>query len=193
MRRTGVFVWVFVAALAWATTSRAQNKPAESGPATATAAAPQLKLQIVLSEMDGSKKVGVLPYTMYVPSAAGSPTSKLRAGMRVPVATGTTGGQVQYQYLDVGTLIDASAKLLDNGRYSLHLSVEKSSVYSAGSEQAVGSTPGGSEPGNNPLIRTIREEFDLQLRDGQTLQAGSFADPITGHLLLMDVTIEVEK
>ncbi len=155
----------------------------------------QLKLQIVFTEMDGAKKISSLPYILRVPASAHPTASKLRLGVRMPIRTGgKEPGEYQMQYLDVGTNIDCAAKPLNDGRYQLHLNAVRSMVYTSTTpDKPVKWSPTDPPPSADPIIGQFSEESDLTIRDGQTVQAIMGGDPVTSHVMTMDVTINVEK
>ena len=84
---------------------RAQEKAATDAPASQTSESViPIKLQVLLTEHDGTKKIASLPYTM---SLTATPESKppggftqLREGVRVPVLTGSKTGESSMQYID---------------------------------------------------------------------------------------------
>lgn len=152
-----------------------------------------LRLDILLSEYDGSKEVSSLPYTLFLDAATervNAPGRSLRMGLRVPIVT-SSGTNQQFQYEDIGTDIDVQAKTLSDGSYNLDMSVNRSSVYSAnqGTDQAA-KVP---QTGSWPVVRTFRSSFDLGLRDEQTAQGPSATDPFNGHVLKISVTLHVIK
>lgn len=156
-----------------------------------------LKVQIVISETEGEKKLTNLPYTMFVTadySGPGSPYSKVRIGSRIPVYTGKDGGM---QYIDVGTNIDARANGADNGRFNIVLSIERSWVEGdvlIPSDKVAGHTSESvGVPFKEPIIRGTRTDFTLTMRDGQTMQTTQAADPLSGRLLAISVTMNVVK
>jgi hypothetical protein len=190
MNRNRILAGSLTMLLLFVAAARAQEKKAgeESAPAT------QLKLQVVLNEMDGNRKIGSFPYVLHVPAAEKARTTNLRLGLRVPIATGGKEGAAQIQYADVGTDIDCTAQPQADGRYKLWLIVERSSVYTLGpGEKPVEWTPGEQVPGAQPVFRHFSESFNLSLRDGQTMQATFATDPLNGHTLTLDVTVNVEK
>lgn len=165
-----------------------------------TLAGVPLKLEVVLADYDGTKKVSSLPYT--IPLVAngnklGDPYSRVRIGVRVPVGTTTKSGENSLQYTDVGTSIDARAATTDDGRYEVLLMVDRTSLYVPSHEDGklVGKdwSEGEAPPGNEPLLRQYRGSVDLFLHEGQATEAAVATDPLTGHVLKVEVTLNVVK
>jgi hypothetical protein len=149
-----------------------------------------LKVAVVFNEYDGEKKVSSLPYVLFLKAEGINGPRRfvgvVRMGVRVPIWTGSKESAITYQ--DVGTNLDCSAQLTEDGRYVLDLTVERSSVYPTGS---------GSDSqehfSEHPLIRTFRASLALMLRDGQTSQSTVATDPLNGHIVKVDVTLNVLK
>ena len=129
----------------------AQDKPAAQPP---TAQQPvihiPLKVQLTLSDYDGTKKISSMPYTlMLVVSQTDKRDSlaSIRIGSRVPVATQKSGENgTQYQYLDVGVSIDTVSLREIGHQLAIQLKTEVSSV----AESAPSSVSGLP---NDPVIR----------------------------------------
>jgi hypothetical protein len=95
-----------------------------------------LEVDVVLTRYDGTKKISSLPYTLAV--NANGPEVALNMGTEVAVPTTTftpqppDGGKanplVSYNYRRVGTQIEALATTTDDGRFSLRLGIDDSSV-----------------------------------------------------------------
>jgi hypothetical protein len=147
-----------------------------------------LKVHIVFAKFEAEKKVASLPYTLVCNSDDRG--VRLRMGIEVPVAVGVmSAGKEQaappsFQYKNVGTNIDCSARSVEDGRYKLDLVVEQSSIY-AGIEGKV--TPAA------PVFRTFNSAFSPILRDGQTAQYTVATDPVNGEVVKIDVTMNVIK
>ena len=170
-----------------------------------------LKIQVTIAEQEGDKKVANLPYTFFLrASDAGGPSSpwtKLRMGSRIPVVTashhddssGSTGSAVnlQYQYLDVGSQIDARAIGLGDGRFDLTLNLERSWVAAYVPLQNEGQPAPTAESNGlwsrQPSIRQFKTELSLTMRDGQTVQSTQATDPLSGRVLTITVTMNVVK
>ena len=148
-----------------------------------------LKVQIIISEFDGTQKIASLPYTLNLLGTGlrNRHEAHLRFGIRIPVSVG--GNAMTYQ--DVGTNIDALAMLRDDGAYRLDLTVDRTTLTVP--EKGTDWKPGESSPSTQPLIRSFRDEFTIVLKNGQTMEGTSAADPVTGHVLKVDVTLNVLK
>jgi hypothetical protein len=85
-------------------------------------------------------------------------------------------------YLDIGTNIDCSATLQEDGRYKLQMTVERSSI-----------TPENASGGSNPVVRQFRAEINPVLKDGQTLESIVATDPLSGHVYHVSVTLNAMK
>jgi hypothetical protein len=155
-----------------------------------------LRVQVVISEYDGEKKVSSLPYSLLI-NAINAETqhpdpSEIRMGLRVPVATSNN----SFQYMDVGSNLDGWAAIHEGGRFELHLSVERSSIYrpSGAPKSATSGGIGESEVvGAQPITQTFRTHLDVLLRDGQTIQSTVATDPVSGRVSKIDVTLNVLK
>jgi hypothetical protein len=145
-----------------------------------------LRVDIVLTEYDGAKKISSLPYTIYTASGL-HPSASLRMGVKVPVASGSG----SLSYMNVGTSIDCRAITLDDGSYDLSIFVDRSSIYTATQEQSESQTIHASA--SQPVIRNFNTGFDVALHDGDTKEGTSATDPLNGHVLKISVTLHVEK
>lgn len=177
---------------------RAQEKTATDAPASQTSeSVTPIKLQVLLTEYDGTKKIASLPYTM---SLTATPENKpgtyaqVRDGVRVPVLTGSKTGESSMQYIDVGTNIDARVAHTAGELYSVEVRIERSSlVVRADNNQAKEWAPGDPSPGSQPLIRDFRNNFTTQLRQDHGNEATVASDPMTGHVLKVEVLLSVVK
>ena len=162
-------------------------------PASTEKAATPLRVQVVFTEYDGDKKISSLPYSLLVNADDRGPQAAVRMGLRVPIETSAGAGTKQIQYLDIGTNLDGRADKADDGRFLLKLNVEKSSVYTPGGSQKPASVGGNEISSEQPTIQTFRTQVNLLIRDGQTIQSTVATDPVTGHVLKVDVTLNVIK
>jgi hypothetical protein len=183
---------------------RSQEKNAAEKPAAETTVPEPVvaaKLQVVLTEYDGTNKVSSLPYTipLTVTTKPFGQMYSLRMGVRVPViTTSSKSGENSLTYVDVGTNIDSRAHRTADGRYAVDLRIERSSLYVAfrdkennfqGKEWTAGEAP----PGDSPMIRDFRGDVALVVRDGQPSEATVATDPLSGRVLKMEVVLTVLK
>ncbi len=184
---SAVMVVLATAALA------AQEAPAPPQ-APRTTGLVSLKVSLVLSRYQGEKKITSVPYTLLVTANQAERTS-LRMGNQIPVPTTSiaAGGErsTSYQYRDVGTNIDCSASSVPEGQFRLTLTVTDSSVYypDRTDPTAASTTP----TTGSPAFRNFNSTFNILLRDGQTAQYTSATDQVSGQVIKLDATINVQK
>ena len=159
-----------------------------------------VKLAVTFAEFEGDKKVKSLPYTIYHNSSHNSilqaDFTKLRIGSRVPVVTGSGGGAVQFQYLDIGANLDCRTVRNEDGKFLVQLSVERSWIEGDTSTQVASSAAqqnSSVDTFREPIIRNVRSDLFLSLRDGQTVETTAATDPISGRVVRIEVTLNVVK
>src|SRR5262249_55246238 len=133
-----------------------------------------LRVQVLIAEYEGEKKISSLPYTLLVNAEPHrGQKASIRMGLRVPIATSAN----QYQYQEVGTNLEAWAGQTEGGRFNMHISVERSSTSSSTASRAPANTGGNEALANQPVIQAFRTELELLIRDGQTIPATLATDP----------------
>ena len=152
---------------------------------------------MIFAEHEGEKKLASLPYTFFLQAAeaaSGSPWTKVRTGSRIPVYVGKDGG---IQYIDVGTNIDARGLSSGEGRFDISLLLERSwvegDVLVPAAKLAGSAAEVSAGPFKEPVIRQFKSELSLAMRDGQTVQTTQAADPLSGRVLTITVTVNVVK
>jgi hypothetical protein len=180
MKKSILTVLALLAALAFGAAAQEPKPKPDPKPDSLTPSVTPLRVQIVLSEYDGEKKVSSLPYTFTVNAdeRRARPGSLIRNGVRIPVVT----AKDQFTYVDIGTNVDCSATLQEDGRYKLQISLDRSSVSSE--------STGGS---GTPVIRQFRVDLNPVLKDGQTVESVASTDPLTGHVYHVSITLNVLK
>lgn len=172
-----------------AESSRAARSSDAKVPETAKNIVP-LKVSVVFTEYDGEKKLSSLPYALFLKADENSRfVGRVRMGVRVPIWTGGKESAIQYQ--DVGSNLDCFAQAAEDGKYMLDLSLERSSIYPNSSEYPAVSKL--DEQPHQPLVRQFRANLALLLRDGQTTQNTIATDPLNGHIVKVEVTLNVVK
>jgi len=170
---------------------RAQDKPQEKPKTEERARLPMpIKLQIVFMEFDGDKKISSMPYafTMLTDEKSGGYGTNFRTGIRIPIEI--DGKDQKTTYMDVGSNIDCSVKVEEDGRFLVHIIFDRSALYpnkSPEGERLV------AEPNGQPLIRQFRTNESLLLKDGQTSEIVMSSDPLNGHTMHVSVTINAQK
>jgi hypothetical protein len=148
-----------------------------------------LKVQFVISRYQGDKKISSVPYSLSV--NIGGPRAGLRMGAQVPYATTqvTDGVKIPaYSYRDVGVGIDVTNQTsIEPGLYKLDVIVEDTSISSSSQVQ------GAPAISAVPVFRTFRVNNSIVLKEGQTTQLTTAADPISGDVMRVDVTLTVVK
>jgi type II secretory pathway component HofQ len=185
---------IVVFAAVMSVTAQQAQKPEPSAPppqAAGASAAVPLRVQLVISKYKADKKVASLPYTI---STAVGRNARLRIGADAPYSqTRTTAkppdGQtpsppVSVSYRTIGTAIDCTASAAGDGRFRLDLSVSHDSISF--------STDTTSLPQGAPVFPTFSVTNTLVLKDGETGQLTVAADPITGEVLRVDVTLTLK-
>lgn len=186
-----IAILVLVVPRSWA---QDKQKSTEVGkPVESEKTITSLRVQVVFSEYEGEKKISSLPYILLVNSDDVAHRAAIRMGLRVPIEVSSNTGVKQMQYLDVGTNLDGRAEKTEGGRFLLDLTVEKSSVYTPGENQKPATVGGNEISSAQPIIQLFRSQVSLLIRDGQTIQSTVATDPVTGHVLKVDVTLNVLK
>jgi len=143
------------------------------------AAAPAtFKLTVVLSRVNGEKRVANLPFVMIL---AASDRSSVQMSSQVPIPT-ITEGKSGYTYQNVGTNMNASVSPREGGAYLVNLTVNDSQVLS--------DTNGTGLSGR---IQSFTVQSPLVLKDGGSIQFNAATDKTTGDVVKVDVTLNVIK
>ena len=158
-------------------------------PAAAPGASTPLKLLVTVSRYQAEKKISSLPYSLSL--TIDGPRVSFRMGAQVPYATSQandTGKTPSYSYRDVGVRIDVTGQLMvEPGLYRMNVAVEDSSLSSSNQIQGAPTIVGV------PIFRNFSTNGVVILRDGQSAQLTTAADPITGETMRVDVTLTVVK
>ena len=157
-----------------------------------------LSVDVMVTRYQSDKKISSMPYMLAVNAnkLGQAGTALLRMGARVPVPTiaappgnpagpaGPMPGPVNYQ--DIGTNIDCTAKVVDQG-FELRISVSDTSVYANIQDNA---TP---TVGNMPVFRSYQSTNTLVLKDGQSREFTAATDRVSGEVIRIGVTLRVVK
>jgi hypothetical protein len=155
---------------------------------------PLLKVQFLVTEYDGTKKIASLPYTTSgIASRPGKRDSIgiLRVGARIPASTQKAGDE-NITYIDVGTNIDYWVWLRPDSRYQVSGTIELSSLFGQDSQNKQSAKPELTSS-LSPILNQTRADFTIGLADGQPGEALSVTDPITGRVFKLEVTADALK
>jgi hypothetical protein len=180
MSNAGAGLLLLAAAVAAQDKGEAEQRPPAITP---------LRVQLVMSKQLGEKKISSLAYS--VPCNAGERKAMLKLGVEVPVPV-RKADAVEYQYRNVGANIECDSRRLADGRFNVHIAFEQSSLYAPGEKTALGELT-SEPPAGAPFFRTSMNQFSAMLRDGQTLQAVTGTDSVSGEVTAVDVTLTVLK
>jgi hypothetical protein len=151
-----------------------------------------LRMTVVFNEYDGSRKIASLPYVMPCKSSRGREDSQLRMGFRVPYKV----KQDEIQFQDVGTRIECSSVLPnEGGEFMVRLGVDHTTVYSPSRPDAAAAEWRPGQPlADDPVFGDIAANMvALLIHDGQTVEAMTATDPVSGHVWKVEVTLNVVK
>lgn len=193
MLMTAVVVTLVSAGLVAQEQKQPAAKAVEAAPAAPKTPSIPLRLQLVISTYQAEKKINSVPYTLSVnamtPPWSGRP-AQLRMGTRVPVPSTkqpTVDGKpvsdipTAFNYQDIGTNIDCSASITDDGRFELTISIEDSSIREEKRNEL-------------PLFRSFRLSNQVVvLRDGESTQFTTVTDRTSGEIIQVDVSLKVMK
>jgi hypothetical protein len=157
---------------------------------------------VTLTRMQGEKKVSSLPYSLWM-TASGENVS-LRLGVDVPVgssldtsgnenATGnrtttTSSTTNRVEFRNVGTSIDCWVHPLPDGRFSVNLRIQDSSIFTGDADAR---TP--LKLADPMAFRSFSFSNQLTMRDGQAIQWASAPDKFSGEVLRVDAVLTVVK
>jgi len=212
MKTAGIVIFAMLMCVAPARgqdTNNPQKKDQES--ASETQPGTPVKILVVISEFEGAKKIASLPYTLYTLTAGparpfspvGGPRESMRYQLRIPIVTGSfqagigTGKEplvnTQWTYQDVGTDIDYAAFTVGADSYELAFTVDRSWASVPGSSGQETTSEHVSLSTVQPMLPHFRNSFVVVLKNGQTVEGAAATDPVTGHVLKVDVTLTALK
>jgi hypothetical protein len=135
------------------------------------------RVDFLLTELEDGKKNNSRTYSLVAREGI---LNKLRAGVRVPIAT-NMGSIPQFQYLDVGMNIDCRVEERE-GSLVLTAVADSSSFSLPGEPKAPGSVA------ERPVIRQMRSEINTVISLGKTTLISSMDDPSSKRRFQLEVT-----
>jgi hypothetical protein len=193
-----------VAGATWAEESSASSVPNPETLAPST----QLRVSVVISRYEGERKVASTPNTFLLAAypretpASKHPKAELKMGVEVPIpvttfapASGEKGGTLapatSFQYRNVGTNIQCRAREIGGGVFEIELWLETSTVYAGAEKKDVAYE--AQAPGGRTMFRTFNVMLNPLLRDGESVETVASADPVTGEVVKVNVSMAIVK
>jgi len=131
------------------------------------------RLDFAIQELDGGKVTNSRHYVMSIETL--TDTSSIRTGSKMPVATGTLGGQdSQFTYVDVGVNIDCRKAAVVNGDLALNVSADVSTA--------------APSPSMHPIIRQNRWSSNVIVPVGKPTVIFSSDDLTTKGQIQLELT-----
>lgn len=168
------------------------NPAADKGQRAPDIEMPAVKLQFLVSKYQGEKKISSVPYLISTNANQSRPTSlRMSARLAVPIMSPETPSAPSFRYEDIGTSIDCSVQTSSDAKFRVEVTLSDASVYM--SDQAPTNATATPHLNGIPTFRNFKVTNILLLKDGQTSQMTSAADPVTGEVMRVDVTLTVSK
>ena len=154
-----------------------------------------LKVTVVLSRINGQKKIASLPFVLLMTPTEDRTSVQMSSSVPVPTTTmvqgsaASPGGTVQsYSYQNIGTNMQASAKELAGGQFAVSLTISDSQILT----DATGAMLPDSTKG---LLKTqsFTSTVRLPLKDAQTISYDAATDKLTGDIVRVEVTLNIMK
>jgi len=185
-------LWILTSALVLLVSAgmRAQTQPQAKPPSAS------FKVDVVVSRSLAGKEVSRLPFSLWVLVTGEHGYSSIRMGVDVPVgkvtqtttSTNTSTTTTGDNYRSVGTSIDAYVDRIEDGKYSVKVNLQDSSIFSPEPDGKI--TVNTADP---KAYRTMAIQNTSQMRDGQTMPFGIATDRVSGETVRMDVTLTIVK
>ena len=174
-------------ALVFTGTAWSQSPAPKLGDDTAQTTTKTYRLTYTITELDGTKRIGLQHFSMTADS--GGRDVSLKLGSKIPVITGSysnstaaTGVSTQFTYIDVGMNIRARFIELANG-IEVSSKVEQSSVSDEKPNQSVTS--------GEPIIRQTVLENNALITLGKPVMLGSLDIPASTHHYDIELVVEL--
>lgn len=153
-----------------------------------------LKVQIVIAESLGGKKVSSVPFTVYLEAYDhDGPAASIRTEDRYSWCCAKDGNQWHYP---TTSNMDIRARVVEGGRYDIKVFLFRTWWEWNGAnigEGQLGTVVGTPERHEEPTSRQIETAFNLLMRDEQSLVGYTSTDPWTGKVFSVTITINVLK
>jgi hypothetical protein len=173
----GIYMWA--ALLAAAPGARAQDAPPKP-PEESKAPGKRLLVRFQETRLRGESTTATRPYTVALHADAGS--AHVFVGLQVPITVFEKDGPSNL-VKSAGVDAQVSVATLLDGRYRLDAKFEEDSLL------ATGAGTEATTAGGNPILRAVKGQSTVTLREGETVPFASAVDPVTGDVVRVDLTV----
>ncbi len=143
-------------------------------------AGPRLRVRFVETRQHGDKTISSRPCVLTL--HADDKPAKVFVGTQVVLTTSDKGAAPTVVLKNAGVEAEVGAESLPDGRYRLSARFEEGGV--------LGPSPGATTAAReNPILRVVKGQSKLTLREGETVPFASAVDPISGDLVRVDVAL----
>ena len=111
-----------------------------------------------------------------------------------PAVSGEEGAiapATSFQYRNVGTNIVCRAREIGGGLFEIFLVLETSTVYAGADEEEAAYEAQAS--GGRTMFRTFNVSFRPLLRDGDSAETLASADPVSGEVVKVHLSLDVVR
>jgi len=175
---------------------------------------PPAKVSILIERYQADKKVSSMPFSISLTGGFNSTRSNgsVRIGVDVPIGSNTTtrgttsGNSTQSavtsapQYQNVGTQIDCYLNSTDqDGVYILQVRLSDSSIYDPAADREAALAARGLAPVRSAKVqdasafRTFSFDNSMEMHDSQTAEFVNATDKMTGEIVKVLVTLNMQK
>lgn len=142
-----------------------------------------LRIQVVFTEFNGAKKISSLPYTLYGVTHGSNGGAPIRLRYNVYYAHGL------HDNVDIDCRISPKSA----GRYKMDFNVARDWVPGTSEGTVVAPSGSASSDHEGLVIPSFTDTFSVEAGSGETVEGASAVDPLTGHVLKIEVILTALK
>jgi len=168
-------LYAALAATALGAQAQEAAKPPEADPAPGR----RLRVQFLETRQKDEAPPATRPACTLTLHADG-PKARVFAGTQVPMTT-RAGGTATTTFRNAGLDVEVGVATAADGRYRLDVRFERGSPAPE--------SPGPAATDTNPILRALRGESKITVREGETVTLATAADSVTGEVVRLDVVV----
>jgi hypothetical protein len=167
----------FLCAVLASSALTAQTQEAAKPPEADALPGRRLRVQFLETRQKGEAPPAKTPVCTLILHADG-PKARVFVGSQVPMTTHSA-GTATTTFRNAGLDVEVAVTSVGEGRYRLDARLERGSPL----------PPGTAAADANPILRALRGESRITLREGETIPLASAADSVTGEMIRIDVVV----